>query len=138
MRILVDILWYPKDGWEHCHDAYHSDVGDKHRAPNKIAMVILFILFTQPVSIIVFIFQGIGFIMRGFSVPNKIITHTNITLKSFQKLGTINESLLTQIDEHEWDLDINQKKEIWKRLKQRKLELEKIEEHLKDQKWVNV
>ena len=53
LQAIINFTFYPLDGPDHCHYAYHNDDTETYRAPSAILMFILSLITTSSCLILV-------------------------------------------------------------------------------------
>lgn len=101
---IIDGTFYPVDGWNHCHEAYHNDAGEvfDNKATNimiALAAIIIIIscIFIATVLYLLWLFQ----IVR----PKTIVRSHNLQ-KRFIKSTNALKSVNQEISEHGLDFDL--------------------------------
>jgi len=73
MQFIINRTFFPLDGPDHCHFAYHNDDSEKYIAPNPIMMFILSLLTIMVCGIIAPIFYLL--LMCGLIKPKRNVKY---------------------------------------------------------------
>lgn len=122
LRYIIDITFYPVDGWGHCHQAYHSDPSEDFTKGSNIALAFLFILILANCIIISIILYFLWLI--GIARPDSKSKKYDELIKkrihsSYKKLGSVTQEL-TETNQKKYEEVIQHLQEAQQALKNAK------------------